>query len=327
MRYLEGRPEDGRLVEILSPRHLRFILIGTRATAWLAAAIRRVHQQAGTVLAACLAIAILIGGLTAAFFLGPLRDLRHAVKAIQRGDLTYRLALHRGDEFDDLAEAFNTMARGLQEGRILRRFVSGSVRRMVGGADAASLGPAPVASRRQSVTILFSQVRVVADCRSDPERLFACLEAHVRSIEEAVSRCGGEIDKIIGEKVLAVFPHDAFPEARLAASAAFQAAGQAARSLAQVPGVEAVAGGIATGEVVSGVLGAASVRLDHTVIGDPVNLAARLAGLAARQNGRAVALAAGEAVRLAGREGQCRLLDLVAVKGKTRSVEAWLVLE
>ena len=327
MRYQEGSAGGRRLVEIMSPRHLRFILIGTRGTAWLDAAIRRVHDQTITVLAAFLAIAILIGGLTAAFFLEPLRDLRRAVKAIQRGDLAYRLDLHRGDEFDDLAGAFNAMAQGLQEGRILRRFVSGSVRRMVGGQSFDDQGPARASSRRSQVTILYSQVRVSLAGRGTPDRFFACLESHVRAIEEAVGRFGGDIDKIIGEKVLVVFPHEAFADGRAAAEAAFQVARRAAEGLAFQPDAEAVAGGVATGEVVAGVLGAASVRLDHTVIGDPVNLAARLAALAAHQEGRAEVLAAGDTVRLAGREGRCRLLDLVTVKGKTRQVEAWRALD
>ncbi|NLI77595.1 MAG: adenylate/guanylate cyclase domain-containing protein [Candidatus Riflebacteria bacterium] len=320
MRFREDDRPDRRLVEIMVPRQLCSILVGTRATAWLDEAARRAHAAASLILFLILLAAILIGALTAGFFLEPLRALRQGAREIGRGNLAARLDIRRGDEFDDLADTFNRMAQGLQEGRTLGRFVSSAVREMVG---AGRMGEGPAPAHRCRATILFSQVVPAAAARGDPDRFFACLDAHLRAIEEATGRFGGDIDKIIGEKVLVVFSHEAFPTGQAAAAAAFRVVRALERARPGLPLAERLVAGITTGEVVSGVLGAASVRLDHTVIGDPVNLAARLADLARRMDGEAVILAAGEAVRLAGWQRQARRLDLTAVKGKTQQVEAW----
>ena len=81
--------------------------------------------------------------------------------------------------------------------------------------------------------------------------------------------------------------------------------------------------GINSGEVVSGTLGAANVRLARTVVGDTVNLAARLASVAAGLTEGGIVVA-GATVEMAGNVFSFEKLAINRVKGKTHAVEAFL---
>jgi class 3 adenylate cyclase len=84
------------------------------------------------------------------------------------------------------------------------------------------------------------------------------------------------------------------------------------------------AAGITTGEVVSGVMGASNVRLSKTVIGDTVNLAARLATVAAGLSEGGI-VAAESSIEKLSAEYRCEKLPISQVKGKTHAVEAYSI--
>jgi class 3 adenylate cyclase len=71
-----------------------------------------------------------------------------------------------------------------------------------------------------------------------------------------------------------------------------------------------------------GFVGSPRVRLDHTVIGDTVNLASRLASLAHARPGGQI-LVAGPTLALAGETTHPRPLGIKQVRGKTRQVEVF----
>jgi class 3 adenylate cyclase len=91
----------------------------------------------------------------------------------------------------------------------------------------------------------------------------------------AITHAGGDVDKLIGDAVLARF-HGARAEA-----CAIGAAREGLHLLDQADLPRGVGIGIYTGEVISGTVGSAD-RMDFTVIGDAVNLAARLCAAASR---------------------------------------------
>jgi adenylate cyclase len=115
--------------------------------------------------------------------------------------------------------------------------------------------------------------------RLDRDRLLACLNQYFDRMAEAVDRHGGEILKFMGDAMLAIFPF----ASEHACRRALQAALDARAAMAQLnrertaSGEEALGFGIAlhAGDVMYGNIGAAD-RLDFTVIGPAVNLAARL---------------------------------------------------
>ncbi|HXW29714.1 MAG TPA: adenylate/guanylate cyclase domain-containing protein, partial [Xanthobacteraceae bacterium] len=140
----------------------------------------------------------------------------------------------------------------------------------------------PTGERRQ-VTVLFADLCgfTALSQTLDPEELGDLVGRYTKLVDDLVGRYGGTVDKHIGDAVMALFgapvAHDDDPlRAAHAALQIHEALGQwgegAGRSLqAHV--------GIASGEVVAGMLGRAEAQ-DYTVLGDSVNLAARLVGAA-----------------------------------------------
>jgi adenylate cyclase len=115
--------------------------------------------------------------------------------------------------------------------------------------------------------------------RLDRDRLLACLNQYFDCMAKPVEQHGGEILKFMGDAMLAIFPF----ASEQACRRALQAALDARAAMAQLNreraamGEEALGFGIAlhAGDVMYGNIGAAD-RLDFTVIGPAVNLAARL---------------------------------------------------
>ncbi len=146
---------------------------------------------------------------------------------------------------------------------------------------------------------------------NEPERVVQFLNQTMSIIVGAITRAGGDVDKLIGDAILARF-QGAGAEAR-----AIGAARDAIQLLEQAGLPRGVGIGIYTGEVISGTVGSAD-RMDFTVIGDSVNLAARLCTAASR--GEIVADA--ETVKTAG-ETSFGAAETISVKGRRGPLEVW----
>ncbi len=175
---------------------------------------------------------------------------------------------------------------------------------------------------RRPVTVLFADlVDYTRMSRTlDPEDVHAMLERFYAAADAIVERYGGSIDKHIGDSVMAVFgapvAHDDDAIRAIRAAAEIHRAMPSVGSGSGEP--LAVHIGIATGEVVASGLGAARNRA-YTVIGNSVNLAARLLKLAAA--GETVlddALHAGVQ-----RIARCAPIEGVEVKGIDAPLTAW----
>lgn len=126
--------------------------------------------------------------------------------------------------------------------------------------------------QRRLVTVLFAELAATATAAElqaeDPEALRARLDSCFAALVPVVERHGGQVDKIVGGELLAVFgAHEDDPERAVRAALAFGPA------LAVVAPGQAVCAGINTGEVLVGPIGPAGTV---TVTGDPVNTAHRL---------------------------------------------------
>ncbi len=106
---------------------------------------------------------------------------------------------------------------------------------------------------------------------AEPAEVASLIDDFVTNAAGAVSRCGGEIDKIVGDGILAVFRG---PESLGNAVDAAVSSIDACRSLVRRPGI-----GIFRGEVIATALGSGK-RADFTILGRTVNLASRLCSLA-----------------------------------------------
>ncbi|MBI4952942.1 MAG: AAA family ATPase, partial [Myxococcales bacterium] len=147
---------------------------------------------------------------------------------------------------------------------------------------APTAAPASSAERRQ-VTILFADLcGFTALSRTlDAEELRAVVASYTSAVDAIVARFGGTVDKHIGDAVMALFGAPvAHGDDPLRAARAALAIHARMHEVGRELGRELRAHiGIATGEVVAGGLRRGSAS-DYTVLGDAVNLASRLDGLA-----------------------------------------------
>jgi class 3 adenylate cyclase/tetratricopeptide (TPR) repeat protein len=190
-----------------------------------------------------------------------------------------------------------------------------------GAAPAAAPAEAPPEERRQA-TILFADLSgyTAAAERMDPEAVKALVDRTLRRLGEEIERFGGSIDKFIGDNVMGVFgaptAHEDDPERAVRAGLAMQdAMGGANRESRSKYGVEfSLRVGINSGEVMAGAVGDR-----YTVMGDPVNVAARL-----QAAGRPDSVTVGEPTyRATGGAIAYERLEPLTLKGKEEPVPAW----
>jgi class 3 adenylate cyclase len=205
---------------------------------------------------------------------GPITDLRDATRRAGTGDLGVRVPVVSTDETGELAASFNAMVAGLDERERLRdafgAFVDEALTERV-LAEGTDLRGEDV-----EVSVLFLDVRGFTGFaeRAAAREVVAALNTLYEHVVPVIARHGGHANKFLGDGLLAVF---GAPE-RHADHAARAVA--AAREIARVvgdrpPGELRVGVGVNTGRVVVGTIGGGG-RRDFTVIGDPVNTAARV---------------------------------------------------
>ena len=184
----------------------------------------------------------------------------------------------------------------------------------------------------QTVSILFSDVR---DFTSVSEVLGArgtvsMLNEYFEEMVEVIFAHGGILDKYIGDAIMALFgaPFRGDSNADNAVSVASDMMVTLAelnvRRLAAGKDEISIGIGVATGDVVAGNIGSPK-RMDYTVIGDSVNLAARLEG-ATKFYGAPV-LVSEHTVKEMRSEARLREIDLMRVKGQDQPVAAFEVLD
>jgi class 3 adenylate cyclase len=212
------------------------------------------------------------------------------------------------------------------------RSVERSLSRLVPGGLAERLRTDPDAltrTERLTVTVLMSDIRgysAIAE-RTEPTELAAQLNEHRRAMNEVVLRQGGTVMQYVGDAVLAVFgapdPRPDHAARAVHAALGMHEAQQRLDDAWIARGLEpfGLGIGVCTGEVAAAFLGSEE-RLEYTVVGDTVNLAARLCDLA-RPAGSTVASAA--TVTAAPGPWASEALPALRVKGRVASVSAFRV--
>ncbi|MFZ2960305.1 MAG: adenylate/guanylate cyclase domain-containing protein [Candidatus Ozemobacteraceae bacterium] len=267
-------------------------------------------------------------------FLKPVLLLSVAARDIRSGNFHVRLSERFEGEFLLLAQSFNQMARGVEEGRILSKFVSESVRMTAKGRAAVDGSDKGKTIRVSVIFAGLSRFKYLM-AEMPPEELVVRLNTYLEAMSGIIRKHGGEIDKFIGDKILAVF-HELDPKtgdsARNAVSAALDMQSAMDGISDQVGSLMGI--GIVTGSVLSGILGTAEVRLEHTVLGDTVNLSSRLGDIAQQLDqagnigttpGGGIVIEAETRMKLGDFPAGIHPLKLPPIKGKTRSVEAYRV--
>jgi adenylate cyclase len=216
----------------------------------------------------------------------PVRVVRAALKHVEQGDLDCNVVVFDGTELGELQRGFNTMVDGLRERERVRDLFGRHVGREV--AAAAEQQRPKLGGEERHVAMIF--VDIIGSTQLVTGRpateVVDLLNQFFAVVVEEVDRHHGFVNKFEGDAALAVFgaPNrlDSPEDEALAASRAI-----ARRIRDEVPDFEAGIG-VASGEAVAGNVGAKE-RFEYTVIGEPVNEAARLCELSKETPGHLLA--------------------------------------
>ena len=216
------------------------------------------------------------------------------------------------DELGELAEKINNMTKGLRERLRLSKFVSKSTDEFVKleGTEGSK-------ARRQTITLLFSDIRgfTTYSEQHEPdfviEQLNKVLEVQAKVIHEH----DGDIDKFVGDEIMATFK-----EPYEAVKCAYGMMKVVSRLDKAENTTLRIGIGINTGVVVTGTIGSIE-RREYAVIGDTVNLAARLCSIA-KKNMILISESANNELK---GKIESKLIANQKIKGKKESVNFYAV--
>jgi adenylate cyclase len=212
--------------------------------------------------------------------------------------------------------------------RLFGQYVSKDVyEQLVANPDLARLG-----GQRRQMTVLFSDIRgfTTVSEKGQPEEIVAILNEYFTRMVEIVFAHKGTLDKFVGDMVMALFgaPLDDPDHAEHAVDAALEMIRELNRlnekwTAEGRPALD-IGIGISTGPMIAGNIGSEAI-MSYTVIGDSVNLGARLESLN-KEYGTRIIISEATRDALPGRY-LFRPLGDVVVKGKTRPVAIFEVKE
>jgi class 3 adenylate cyclase len=229
-------------------------------------------------------LGVLVLSLIASVFLGrriarPIKRIAAAANTISdlRLDVVDDLPPSRIRELDDQARAFNSMVHGL------RWFQNYVPRRLVKRLLEQQSKTGGIRSVSRNITVVFTDIVGFTTLSEslDAEKVATLLNEHFGDISAAVEDEEGTIDKFIGDSVMAFWgaPQKQPDHAQRAARAVLAMADRVrarnlAREAAGLPPIH-VRIGVHSGEAVVGNIGSPG-RVNYTIVGDSVNIGARL---------------------------------------------------
>ncbi|MDC3348360.1 HAMP domain-containing protein [Paracoccaceae bacterium] len=233
---------------------------------------------------------ILLSSFLIIGILRPMKALTAGAKRIEEGDLEIKLEPRSGDEVGTLTKSFNSMAAGLRSTQQIKdtfgqyvdpRIVSNILGDHVEGDT----------GRKEIASVYFSDIAGFSSLseKFTPSGLVRVLNRYFDVMSTSVSDKEGVIDKYIGDAVMAFWAPPFCEQnscASLSVGAAIQNIAKLVEFQSELPELTGLRQGaprldqrigIATGDAVIGSIGSASSK-NYTIIGDTVNLAARLEG-------------------------------------------------
>ncbi len=248
--------------------------------------LREIRAQILRDLIPSLVVGFALALILSQLLIGPIRALSRALGQVQRGDFDATVEHDRSDEIGDLIESFNRMTNELRKKQELRKYLSDSTYRQISESIDATDG-SRLRGTRIHAAILFSDIRNFVGHTENlgAEEVTALLNDYFTEMVDVISHHGGEIDKFIGDALLAVFYAKTDREksgtgpivqaltCALEMRERLTAFNQKRIGLDRQPIDNGV--GITFGEIISGPIGSKD-RRDFTVIGEVVNLASRI---------------------------------------------------
>lgn len=247
----------------------------------------------------------------------PIGTIGEVVQKVGTGNFNVSTDIRTNDEIGELGKRINEMIVGLRERFNLEKFVSRQTVDYVKKADELGV---KLGGERKQATVFFSDIRGFTSFseKVEPEKVVTMLNTILSKQAEIVKKHDGDIDKYVGDELVAVFQGERMVHNAVHCAVEIQIM---MKSIPALVGEEIAIGiGINSGEMVMGAMGSEE-RMDFTVIGDAVNLGARLCSSA----GRGQILLSEYSARFVLQDESITLkrLDPIKVKGKEASIDIY----
>jgi class 3 adenylate cyclase len=264
-----------------------------------------------------LVLALASGYFLAKGITAPVQRLVEAMEGIRGGNYELQIPLSSDDEIGRLGRSFNEMVSGLRERLLMSKFVSSSTVEMIRQEG----GKLHLGGERRNVTVFFSDIRgfTAYSEQVQPEVVIDLLNKYLSLQAGHILAHHGIIDKYVGDEVVAIFEGPDMADNAILAAIGIQK--DVAKLNLESQRSIMVGIGINTGMAIVGNVGSEE-RMDHTVLGNNMNLGARLCSIA--QPGQIIV--SESSWRLAkSKEIVAKPLDTITAKGISRPVQIYEV--
>ncbi len=283
--------EKKYLISFTSPIQFQDVILGYSLATFSRQTLVQSRQESVRMVVT-LTLAMILVGIAGAFLLGrriarPVRELIDASREIGNGNYDYRITEQRNDELGQLMNSFNEMAQGLQQKvqveQAFSRFVPENVaRHMLSNIDQVKLGSETVTG-----SVLFADIvgYTALSERLSSSEIAQLLNDYFGYISDAARMCGGTVDKYMGDCAMILFgvpeedPKHAFHALYFAVllKNLIERLNTQRLWVGKIPLQFSI--GVNCGPMQAGTMGSQN-RMQYTVLGDTVNLASRLSGVA-----------------------------------------------
>jgi adenylate cyclase len=260
----------------------------------------------------------------------PVRSLASAMRDVQGGNLNIQLPVSSTDEVGRLTDSFNFFVQELRSKERMKQTFGKYIDPRILEHVLAQASSETLAGGRREMTVLFGDLVGFTSLseRLTPLVMVTLLNRHFGLQALAVQEHKGVVDKFVGDSIVAfwgppfVKAEEHATLACHAAEAQLLALDTLRREVPDITGLRRDAPridlciGVCTGEVVVGNIGSENTR-SYTVVGDSVNLAARLER-ANRVYGTQILINESTAQAI-GSQFETREIDTISVKGKTET--------
>jgi class 3 adenylate cyclase len=277
------RKIDGIRADMLSQVHASAatVIREQRQAIWVSAIVTGVAAVLGFM------FAMMVGsGIT-----GPVLRLLEGTREIEAGRLDRSISVTTRDEIGQLSSAFNRMIERLRQNQRIRETFGRYIDPRIAEGLLGETAIAATEGQRRVMTVMFCDMKGFTALSEGvtPQGLVKIMNRYLSTMSEPIHTHRGVIDKYIGDGIMAYWGPPFVDEAEQAQSACSAAIDMISRletlrkELPELLGVRTIPVdcdlriGIATGETLVGSIGS-EYMMSFTVMGDTVNLAARLEG-------------------------------------------------
>ena len=243
-----------------------------------------IREQKNTFL--WIALGFVVAGLLASFGLArvltkQLDSLAEGIQVVARGDLRKLVTVRFDDEIGEVTKVFNQMILSLREKLLMEKYLSQST--VLSIKEHRDVTQLKLGGERKYVTALFSDARGFTSLseKMSPEDVVRLMNIYLNLQTTVIHHFGGIVDKFVGDEVMAIFEGRGMEINAVRAAVEIQSYCKALNAARAASGEKQVSLGIGlnSGDVVMGNMGSED-HMDYTVIGDNINIAARLCGIA-----------------------------------------------